>query len=119
MVGLTLADMLRLEAQAGIGSSNKAIVNIHLDGGPPQMDTIDMKPNAPTETRGIFQPISTSMPGFQVCELMPQIAAHADQLHSYVVWLVQKVVMMRFNACPDSQSKIWKASEAVPRWDVY
>ncbi len=79
MVGLTLADMLRLEAQAGIGSSNKAIVNIHLDGGPPQMDTIDMKPNAPTETRGIFQPISTSMPGFQVCELMPQIAAHADQ----------------------------------------
>ena len=59
MVGLTLADLLRLEAQAGIGSSNKAIVNIHLDGGPPQMDTIDMKPEAPTATRGIFQPIST------------------------------------------------------------
>ena len=79
MVGLTLADLLRLEAQAGIGSSNKAIVNIHLDGGPPQMDTIDMKPEAPAETRGIFQPMATNLPGFQICELMPQMAQHADQ----------------------------------------
>jgi len=77
--GLTLADLLRLEAVAGIGSSNKAIINIHLDGGPPQLDTIDLKPNAPSEMRGEFNPIATRIPGFQICELMPRLAAMADR----------------------------------------
>jgi hypothetical protein len=77
--GLTLPDLLRLEASAGIRSSNKAIINIHLDGGPPQMDTIDLKPNAPVEIRGEFNPISTSIPGFQICELMPRLATMADR----------------------------------------
>src|SRR5262245_10256008 len=39
--GLTLADLLRAEAMASVGSSSKAVINIHLDGGPPHMDTID------------------------------------------------------------------------------
>ena len=77
--GLTLADLLRLEAHAGIGSSAKSIINIHLDGGPPQMDMIDLKPDAPSEIRGVFQPISTVLPGFQVCELMPKLASIADR----------------------------------------
>jgi len=76
---LTLADLLRLESHAGIGSSSKSIINIHLDGGPPQMDTIDLKPNAPSEIRGEFQPIATVLPGFQVCELMPKLASIADR----------------------------------------
>ena len=77
--GLTLADLLRAEAAAGIRSSNKAIINIHLDGGPPQMDTIDLKPNAPTEIRGEFKPIATAITGFQICELMPRLAQMADK----------------------------------------
>lgn len=77
--GLTLADLFRAEAVAGIRSSRKAIINIHLDGGPPQMDTIDLKPNAPTEIRGEFSPISTSIPGFQICELMPRLAQMAHK----------------------------------------
>ena len=79
LTGLSLADLLRAEEQAGIRSSNKAIINVHLDGGPPHMDMIDLKPEAPTEIRGEFQPISTSVTGVQVCELMPRLAAHADQ----------------------------------------
>jgi hypothetical protein len=78
--GLTLDQLLRAEAAAGIGSSNKAIINIHLDGGPPQMDTIDLKPDAPSEIRGEFQPISTRLPGFMISELMPRIGSIADQL---------------------------------------
>ncbi|MFT5522585.1 MAG: hypothetical protein ACI9HK_000529 [Pirellulaceae bacterium] len=77
--GFALADLLRLDAVAGRQSSNKAIIQIHLDGGPPQMDMIDMKPNAPREVRGEFQPIQTSIPGFHVCELMPKLAANAQQ----------------------------------------
>ena len=79
IAGLTLADLLRAEAQAGIGSSEKAVINIHLDGGPPQMDMFDMKPNAPTEIRGEFNPIQTKLSDLQICELMPRVATIADK----------------------------------------
>lgn len=77
--GLTLADVLRGEDAAGIRSSNKAIINIHLDGGPPQMDLIDPKPDAPSEIRGEFGSIRTKIPGFHLTELLPRLAAHADK----------------------------------------
>ena len=76
---LTLADLLRAESEFGVGSSRKAIIKVHLDGGPPQMDMIDLKPDAPSEVRGEFSPISTVLPGFQVSELMPRLAATADR----------------------------------------
>ncbi|HKB37413.1 MAG TPA: DUF1501 domain-containing protein [Gemmataceae bacterium] len=77
--GLTLADLLRAEAAAGIQSSEKAVITIHLDGGPPQMDTIDPKPDAPVEVRGEFKPIATKVVGLQLCELMPKMAGIADR----------------------------------------
>ena len=77
--GLTLPSLLRAEAAAGGKGSRKAIINIHLDGGPPQMDTIDLKPAAPKEVRGEFLPIDTNLPGFQICELLPRLAAIADR----------------------------------------
>ena len=75
--GLTLADLLRAEDRAGVSGSRKAIINIHLDGGPPQMDTIDPKPDAPVEFRGEFSPIATSLPGVHISELMPKVASSA------------------------------------------
>src|SRR5205807_5622920 len=66
-------------AAAGIKSSTKAIINIHLDGGPPQMDMIDPKPDAPVEIRGEFRPIATKLPGLRVCELLPKVASIADK----------------------------------------
>src|SRR5262245_50811795 len=75
IAGLTLAGLLRAEAAAGIRSSVKSIINIHLDGGPPQHDTIDPKPEAPAEFRGEFKPIASSVPGIHVSELMPRVAA--------------------------------------------
>jgi Protein of unknown function (DUF1501) len=78
--GLTLARLLKAEAAAGIGSSRKAVINIHLDGGPPQIDMIDLKPEAPSEIRGEFSPIATKIPGVQICEYLPQLAAAANKL---------------------------------------
>ena len=52
VAGLSFADLLRAEQASGRGSSTKAIINIHLDGGPPQMDMIDPKPDSPSEFRG-------------------------------------------------------------------
>jgi hypothetical protein len=77
--GLTLTDLLRAEAAAGIRSSSKSVIMIHLDGGPPHMDMIDLKPEAPVEIRGEFQPIATRVPGVQICELLPRLASVADK----------------------------------------
>src|SRR5262245_18438539 len=78
--GLTLARLLQAEQAAGVRASRKAIINIHLDGGPPQMDMIDLKPQGPSEIRGEFRPIATNIPGVQICELLPKLAAAADKL---------------------------------------
>ena len=76
----SLAGLLRAESVAGVRSSTKSVIFVHLDGGPPQLDTIDLKPNAPVEIRGDFQPIETSVPGISICELMPKLAGIADQV---------------------------------------
>src|SRR5688500_5906357 len=52
--GLSLAQLFQAEAAAGIGSSSKAIINIHLGGGPSHQDMFDLKPEAPREFRGEF-----------------------------------------------------------------
>ena len=77
--GLTLVDLLRAEERAGVRSSRKSVINIHLDGGPPQMDLIDLKPEAPAEIRGEFRPIPTKIPGLSICELLPKLASVADK----------------------------------------
>ncbi len=79
LCGLTLADVLRAEASLGLGASVKSVINVHLDGGPPQMDMIDVKPDAPSEYRGEFKTIPTKIPGFHVCELLPKVASIADR----------------------------------------
>lgn len=77
--GITLADLLQLEAQAGIARSHKAVINIHLNGGPSHQDMFDLKPEAPAEYRGEFNPIKTNVPGIEICELMPKLATMADK----------------------------------------
>jgi uncharacterized protein (DUF1501 family) len=77
--GLSLAGLLRAEAAAGVRPSRRSIINVHLDGGPPHMDMIDPKPEAPVEVRGEFSSISTRLPGLAVTELLPQLAANAEK----------------------------------------
>jgi hypothetical protein len=77
--GLSLAQLLKLEAQAGTGRSHKAVINIYLPGGPSHIDMFDLKPDAPREIRGEFKPISTNVPGMEICELFPRLAKMADQ----------------------------------------
>src|SRR5713101_6435210 len=76
----SLASFLRAEEVAGIRSSSKAVLFVHLDGGPPHLDMIDLKPEAPVEIRGDFQPIATRLPGVQICELFPKLAGIADRV---------------------------------------
>jgi Protein of unknown function (DUF1501) len=80
--GLTLADFLRADEsrQQDASYSRKSIINVYLGGGPSHMDTFDLKPEAPKEFRGEFQPIDTNVPGVQICELLPRLASMMDQL---------------------------------------
>jgi hypothetical protein len=80
--GLTLADVLRLQARGAADQrvGNKAVIMIYLPGGPSHIDMYDLKPDAPVEYKGAFQPIRTNVPGLDVCEHMPLHAKMADKL---------------------------------------
>ena len=79
MGGLALPQLLRAEAASGLRSGQKAVIMVYLPGGPPHQDTFDLKLDAPAEIRGEFRPISTNVPGTQICEHLPQLARIADQ----------------------------------------
>ena len=80
MGGLTLPQLLRAEARAGVGRSHKSIIMVFLAGGPPHQDMVDLKPHAPAEIRGEFKPIPTNVPGIELCEHLPRLAQRADKL---------------------------------------
>ena len=77
--GLSLPDLIRAESVSGKGSSAKSIIHIHLDGGPPQMDMIDPKPDSPVEYRGDIKSIPSEIPGIHLSELMPNLAKNAKK----------------------------------------
>ncbi len=95
-LGLSLPDLLRAGQQAAAAPAAppalgrnlqgvtfgraKNVIFLWLQGGPPQHETFDPKPDAPAEIRGPFRPIATNVPGIRFCELLPRIAGHADKL---------------------------------------
>ena len=79
--GLTLADVLRSQAEASSAvPRSRSVIMIWLRGGPSHIDSYDMKPDAPSEIRGEFRPIDTIVPGIQVCEHLPLHAKMMDRL---------------------------------------
>src|SRR5262249_3034905 len=79
MGGLSMPEIFRAEARAGIVPSKKAVIMIFLSGGPPHQDMVDLKPEAPAEFRGEFNPIATNVPGIEICEHMPLLAQMTDK----------------------------------------
>src|SRR5205807_9928007 len=78
-LGLTLPGYLRAKEAAGGKDSDVNCIMLFLLGGPSHIDTWDMKPNAPAEVRGPFQPIKTAAPGIEISEIFPKMAKHADK----------------------------------------
>ncbi|MEJ7593829.1 MAG: DUF1501 domain-containing protein [Planctomycetaceae bacterium] len=82
VAGLSLPTLLQSRAESGQEQTSKratSVIQIWLSGGPSQIDMWDMKPDMPTEIRGPFKPVSTSVPGIQICEHMPLQAAMMDK----------------------------------------
>jgi hypothetical protein len=106
----TRRDLLRVGTVAvtGLGGSAlaanrrppaKAVILLFMDGGTSHIDLFDLKPSAPAEVRGPFQPIATTVPGVPVCEHLPHLATrmhrvlqlrsvrHTDAIHDPAVYL--------------------------------
>jgi len=79
-LGLSLTDWFGLRAQGATdGVKDVNCIFLMLVGGPSQLDTFDMKPNAPVEIRGPYKPIKTNVPGIEISENFPRTAKHADK----------------------------------------
>lgn len=77
-LGVGLPTLLQSEARGEATSRRpKSCIFIYQYGGLSQLDSWDMKPQGPEAIRGPYKPIATSVPGFQVCELMPKLAGLA------------------------------------------
>ena len=67
------------ERRSGTFGRAKRCIFVFLNGGPSQLDTWDMKPDAPAEIRGELQPIATKTPGIQASELLPRLSQLTDR----------------------------------------
>src|SRR3954452_3006031 len=80
LFGLSLADLLRADAKPGRKTRATGVIMIWLGGGPSTIDMWDLKPDAPAEIRGTFNPIATSVTGLRVSEHLPRMAMTADKV---------------------------------------
>jgi hypothetical protein len=83
-LGLSLPALLAADARGAAVGSNfgraKRCLLLFMWGGPAHQDMWDMKPDAPANVRGEFNPIATNVPGLQICEHLPMLAGQMDKL---------------------------------------
>ncbi len=87
LAGLSLPQIFKLQADAAPTAQShsrsfgraKSLILLHLYGSPSQLEWADMKPDAPVEIRGEFKGIPSSLPGCDVCELLPNLAKVMDR----------------------------------------
>ena len=80
LAGLAGGGLSAAPAPGGSGGQAKSTILIWLNGGPSHVDLWDMKPDAPAEIRGPFQPVPTSAPGIRLCQHLPHTARQAHHL---------------------------------------
>lgn len=113
-MGLTLGNLAAarpLAANVGTGGAKSCIL-VYLLGGPPHQDMFDLKPDAPAEIRGPFQPISTRTPGIDICELLPKLANISDKYA-----LIRSVTQRNSNHTPMIYYTLTGRHTAVPTRD--
>lgn len=77
--GITLSEVLAARAAAGTERADTSVILLYQHGGASQLETYDLKPDAPSDYRSVFNPIKTNVPGMSICELFPLQAAMADR----------------------------------------
>jgi Protein of unknown function (DUF1501) len=77
-LGVSLGDLFAATDGAG-AKDERSVILLWCSGGPPHLDTFDMKPDAPQDIRGPFKEIKTNVPGMTICEHLPRIANVTDK----------------------------------------
>ncbi len=109
MGGLALPDLLRAEAKNQQRPGIKGVIMVILPGGPSHLDMYDLKPEAPVEIRGEFQPIATKVLGLEVCELLPRLAGLADHIS-----IIRSLVGFKNDHNTHWCTTGWESHEAMP-----
>ncbi|MFP6762353.1 MAG: DUF1501 domain-containing protein [Planctomycetaceae bacterium] len=78
--GVTLPEILAAQEASGTSHTDQSVILLYQHGGASQLETYDLKPEAPLDYRSVFNPIPTSVSGMDICELFPRQAAIADRL---------------------------------------
>jgi len=80
-IGLSLPQLVAAKAAGAVDKAkdDRSVIMIFNLGAPSQLDTFDMKPDAPAEIRGPFKPIKTAAPGIEISEILPKHAKLADK----------------------------------------
>lgn len=113
-LGLTLPRLFQARAAQAASATLAPIrscILIFNYGGPSQLETWDLKPHAPAEVRGEFQPISTSVPGVAICEHLPRMAQHFHKVA--VIRSMSHLMRAHDSACTETLT-----GRAAPRGDI-
>lgn len=78
--GIALPQILAGRAAAGEQTRDTSVILLYLHGGPSQLETYDLKPEAPLDYRSVFNPIPTTVPGMDICEHLPLQAKQAGRI---------------------------------------
>lgn len=115
LLGLTLPHLTRGEQAraagaakqaAGFGKAKRCIL-LYLYGSPSQLETFDLKPEAPTDSRSQFKPIKTAVPGVDICEHLPRTSAVMD-----------KVTLIRSMTSPYNIHNVAYVLSGLPKTDI-
>ena len=126
-MGLSLADLLRLDAMGAVRpeARSHSVILLWMRGGPSQHETWDPKPNAPVEFRGAFGAMPTAVPGIQICDLLPMSARimskwsivrslhHTDAGHSSADYLLFTGYPGQANAAPDGPGNFYPSCGSI------
>ena len=120
LAGLGLPDLLRAQAAAesqGLAPSDDlSVILVWLDGGPPQHETYDPKPDAPAEFRGPLRSINTAVPGIQLAEYLPNHARVMDKMEAAsLAELVRMADQLHIQPAAKADSKPRRSGDARTR----
>ena len=109
LLGLGTDHLQRLRADSPLQPTAQRVIYIFLSGGLGQHDSFDLKPHAPEEIRGEFQPIATRTPGVQICEHLPRLAERSDK------WALVRSLTHPYNEHSEGHMVMLSGRTPLPR----
>src|SRR4051794_25619444 len=108
LLGLGSSHLSALRAESDRKPTAGAVIYIFLSGGLAQQDSFDLKPDAPANIRGEFNPIATRTPGIRICEHLPKLAARSP------MWALVRSLTHKTNSHSDGHFFMLTGRSVLP-----